>query len=63
MSHAITLSSLSTAIVSAMRTESRETTDEYVSVLGVSVICPPATNLALRRKFPRTLCRRSYDTA
>ena len=35
ISHAITLNSFSAAIVSAIRMESRETTDEYVSVLGV----------------------------
>ena len=32
-------------------TESRDTTEEYVSAMGVSVVCPPATNLALHLKF------------
>mmetsp|Transcript_33754 Transcript_33754/g.67002 ORF Transcript_33754/g.67002 Transcript_33754/m.67002 type:complete len:211 (+) Transcript_33754:74-706(+) len=50
MSHAMTLSPFSSAIRNASRTESRETTLEYVIELGASVIWPPATNLAFRVK-------------
>ena len=32
-------------------TESRDTTEEQVSDMGVSVVCPPETNLALHLKF------------
>ena len=51
MSHAITFIPLRAAIVNAILTESRETTDAYVKVLGTSVVCPPAMNLALRLKL------------
>ena len=43
--------SFNAAINSAIRTDSRDTTDEYVVVAGGSVTCPPATYRALRRKF------------
>mmetsp|Transcript_25480 Transcript_25480/g.60650 ORF Transcript_25480/g.60650 Transcript_25480/m.60650 type:complete len:323 (-) Transcript_25480:1969-2937(-) len=44
MSHDSTLRSFNDAIVNIVRTLSRDTTLEYVSEAGVSVVCPPATN-------------------
>jgi hypothetical protein len=50
MSHAKIFISFNAAIVSAILTEARETTDEYVMVdVGASVLRPSATSLALRR--------------
>jgi hypothetical protein len=49
-SSARTSRSFKPAIKNANRTLSRETTFEYVIDPGVSVVCPPATNLAFRVK-------------
>ena len=48
ISHDRMSSSFSAAIVRAIRTESLDTTDEYVMEDGVVVVCPPPTSIALR---------------
>ena len=55
MSHEEISSPLSAAIIKMIQMESRDTTVEYVSDAGDSVICPPATNLAFHRKFSLSL--------
>ena len=51
MSYADTFKSLSTAIVNEILKLSLERTDEEVNIAGLSVVCPPAIYLGLRRKF------------
>ena len=48
-SPAFTSNSLRDARVRAIRTDSRDTTLEYVMHFGISVALPPATSRALRR--------------
>ena len=51
MSQASNSKSFNAAIVSDILTESRVTTDAYVSDEGVSVVWSPATNIAFLLKF------------
>ena len=51
MSQPSTFKSFSATIMKSIRTESLDTTEEYVMLEGTSVTCPPATILAFRRKF------------
>ena len=51
ISHDMTWRPLRAAMVRAILTESLDTTDEYVIVADVSVMCPPATRRAFRLKF------------
>ena len=55
ISHARMSRSFNAAIVRAIRTESLETTYEYVMEAGAVVVCPPPTSLALRLKFSPSL--------
>ena len=55
MSHEEISSPLSAAIIKMIWTESHDTTVEYVSDAGASVICPPPTNLAFCQKFSLSL--------
>ena len=55
MSHPRISSPFNAAIIKAIKIESLDTNEEYIREDGVSVVCPPATNLALRRKFSPNL--------
>ena len=55
ISHARMSKLFKAAMVSAIQTESRNTTDEYVIEAGATVICPPPTSRAFLRKFSPSL--------
>ena len=55
ISHARMSRSFNVATVRAIRTESLDTTDEYIMEDGSVVVCPPTTSLALRLKSSPSL--------
>ena len=55
MSHTSISNSFNAEIVSAILTESLDTTDEYVIKSGVAVLCPPPTSLAFLWKLSPSL--------
>ena len=55
ISHVRISRSFNAAIVRAIRTESLDTTDEYVVEAGAVVVWPPSTSIALRLKFSPSL--------
>ena len=55
MSYANMYSRFIAAIVNAIRTETLDTTDEYVIDSSAVVVCPPPTSRAFLRKFSPSL--------
>ena len=55
MSHSNMSSPFSAAILNAIRTDSLETTDEYVIDAGAVVVCPSLTSRAFLRNFSPSL--------